>query len=270
VSLTRGSLFSQDDIDSARHTVIVNQTFVRDRFGKENPIGRLVRFSDYETWPDWPHDRYFEIMGVVADARNTGLQEPPRPEIYLPATLTGVPPRGIMVSTGGNPAATLQQLRSEISAMDANVAVAEAGTIATRLDHDYFARPRFLLFIFCTFAAIALVLVVVGVSSVMAYAVSRQTHEIGVRMALGAPQVRILKMILAKGAQLVAGGLAVGLAASYAVTRVLAAQIWGVSPTDAWTFGAVVVLVVFAGLIACAIPARRASRVDPVVALRYE
>lgn len=270
VSLVRGRLFSKNDIDSARHAVIVNQRLVRDRFGTENPIGQQVRFSDYETWPDWPHDHYFEIIGVVGDAKNTGLQEPPRPEIYLPGTLAGAPPRGIMVSTSGNPAAIIQQLRSEISAIDPNIAVVETGTIASRLGHDYYARPRFLVFILFTFAAIALVLVVVGVSGVMAYAVSRQTQEIGIRIALGAPQLRILRMILAKGARLVAAGITVGLIASSALTRFLSSQIWGVSATDLWTFGAVVILVTLAGLIACLIPAKRASRVDPMVALRYE
>jgi putative ABC transport system permease protein len=101
--LLRGALFSQNDIDSAHHVVIVNQTFVRDRFGQENPIGQQVRFSDYETLPDWPRDPYFEVIGVVADSKNSGLQNPSRPEIYLPSTLTGAVPPGIMVSTTSYP-----------------------------------------------------------------------------------------------------------------------------------------------------------------------
>jgi ABC-type antimicrobial peptide transport system permease subunit len=119
-------------------------------------------------------------------------------------------------------------------------------------------------------AGIALVLVVIGVFSVMAYTVSLQTQEIGIRMALGAQQSRILQMILAKGARLLAAGIVLGLFASYGLTRFLASQIWGVSATDPWTFTAVAALVVAVGLAACFLPARRATRVDPLVALRYE
>jgi len=123
---------------------------------------------------------------------------------------------------------------------------------------------------FAPLAAIALLLVVIGVFSVMAYNVSLQTHEIGVRMALGAQQRNILKMILAKGVRLVAAGIVLGLLASYALTRFLANQIWGVSTTDSWTFVSVAALVTLVGVAACLLPARRAARVDPLVALHYE
>jgi predicted permease len=267
--LLRGTLFSQNDVDSARHVVVVNQSFVRDRFGQENPIGHQVRFSDYETWPDWPHDPYFEIIGVVGDAKNTGLQDPPRPEVYLPATLTGAAGGGgILVSTTVYPPAVLQQIRIEISTVDPNVAIGEAGTIAARLEHYYFARPRFLFITLCTFAAIALLLVAVGVFSVISYTVVMQTHEIGIRMALGAQQQNILCMVLDKGLRLVVAGIAIGLPASYVATRFLASQISGVSVTDPWTYGAVVAVILIVGLAACFFPARQATRVDPLVALR--
>ena len=119
-------------------------------------------------------------------------------------------------------------------------------------------------------AAIGLILIVIGVFSVMAYTVSLQTHEIGVRMALGAQRENILKMILSRGARLIAAGTLVGLVASFWLTRFLASQIWGVSATDPWTFAAVVVLVALVGVAACVLPARRAATVDPLVALRYE
>ncbi len=268
--LLRGTLFSQNDVDSARHVVIVNQAFVRDRFGQENPIGHHVRFSDYETWPDWPHDPYFEIIGVVADAKNTGLQDPPRPEIYLPGTLASAPPRGIMVSTTGNPSTTLRQVRAEISAVNPNVAIGETGTIANRLEHDYYARPRFLLIPLCTFAAIALLLVSVGVFSVISYTVATQTHEIGIRMALGAQASQILSLVVKKGMRLILSGILIGLFASYFLTRFLSSQVWGVSTTDPSTFAAVACLALFLGIVACFIPAHRATRVDPMIALRYE
>ncbi|MGB7730389.1 MAG: ABC transporter permease [Candidatus Acidiferrum sp.] len=270
LSPLRGALFSQNDIESARHVVIVNQSFVRDHFGEENPVGSQVRFSDYETWPDWPHEPYFEIIGVVADAKNSGLQDAPRPEIYLPATLTGAVPRGIMVSTSGNTGDILQQISAEVSAADPNIAIGESGTIATRLEHYYYARPQFLLLTFSTFAAIALLLVAVGIFSVISYTVALQTHEIGIRMALGAQPTQVLTLILRKGMRPILAGTASGLLASYFFTRLLTSEIWGVSPTDPSTFGAIVALALVVGVLACLLPARRAARVDPIVALRYE
>jgi putative ABC transport system permease protein len=133
-----------------------------------------------------------------------------------------------------------------------------------------YATPEFGVMIAAPLACIALLLVVIGVFSVMAYSVSLQTHEIGIRMALGAQQERILKMVLARGVRLVAAGIIIGVFASYWLTRFLASQIWGVTVTDPWTFAAVVTLVVLVGVGACLLPARRAARVDPLVALRYE
>ncbi len=268
--LLRGTLLSQNDVDSARHVVIVNQTFVRERFGEEDPIGRQVRFRDYETWPDWPHDSYFERIGVVADAKNTGLQDPPRPEIYLPGTLAGAPQPGIMVSTTGYPAAILQEVRTEISAVDPNLAIREAGTIGDLLEKHYYARPRFLFVTLCIFATIAFLLVAVGVFSVISYTVVMQTHEIGIRMALGAQTEQILRLIVKKGMRLIVTGIAFGLFASYFLTRLLSSQIWGVSETDPSTFAVVASVALFIGVLACLIPARRASRLDPLVALRCE
>jgi len=123
---------------------------------------------------------------------------------------------------------------------------------------------------FAPLAGIALLLVVIGVFSVMAYDVSLRTHEIGVRMALGAQQDNILKMVLVRGARMVAAGIIIGLFVSYGLTRFLASQVWGVSTADPWTFGVVGIFAIFAGLVACYIPARRATRLDPMAALRYE
>jgi len=138
------------------------------------------------------------------------------------------------------------------------------------LQQHTYATPEFSVLISTPLAGIALLLVVIGIFSVMAYTVSLQTHEIGIRMALGGQQSSILRMILAKGARLMATGIVIGLSASYALTRFLASQIWGVSATDPWTFVAVVIMISLVGLAACLLPARSAARVDPFVALRYE
>jgi putative ABC transport system permease protein len=138
------------------------------------------------------------------------------------------------------------------------------------VNKSFLTEPKFDLIVTGAFAGIGLALVVIGVFSVMAYTVSLQTHEIGIRVTLGARQASILKMILAKGAQLIAAGIVIGLSVSYALTKSLASQIWGVSVTDPWTFAGVVTLIALVGLAACYIPARRAARVDPMIALRYD
>jgi putative ABC transport system permease protein len=269
-ALRAGRLFTQKDIESAEHAVVVNQTFVREHFGDANAVGQQLRFSDYETLKDWPHEPYFEIIGVVADAQNTGLQERPNPEVYLPATLTSAVPQNLMVRTTAYFPAIVQEIRSAFSELDPNITVGETGTIATLLEQDYFARPRFLLTTTGTFATIALLLVAAGIFSVISYNVALQTREIGIRLALGARPTQVLSMVLKKGTRLVLVGIGIGLVTSYFLTRLIASEVWGVSATDPATFCAVAFLALSIGLLACLLPARRASRVDPMAALRYE
>src|SRR2546429_699251 len=160
--------------------------------------------------------------------------------------------------------------RSEIWSVDRNLALADAGSLESYLERFSYAQPRFGVASLGAFAGIGLLLVVIGVFSVMAYTVSLQTHEIGIRIALGAQQSNVLQMVLRKGMRLIAAGILLGLVSSFALTRLLASQIWGVSATDPLTFSIVVVIVVAVGLVACLLPARRATHVDPLVALRYE
>jgi predicted permease len=268
--LLRGRLFSPDDIDSARRVAIVNQTFARQRFGAADPVGQMVRFLDFETLPDWPRDQYFEIVGVIGDAKNRGLQGQPESEIYLPSTISADASRALIVRTTLNPNSVLESIRQAVAAVDPNVALINPGTVETQLESTYYAQPRFILLTLGTIATVGLVLVVIGVFSVMAYTVSLRTHEIGIRMALGAQQQKILSMVLSKGMRLVAAGVFVGILTSYALTRLIASQVWGVSPTDPYTFAAVVVMVLLVGVAACLLPASRATKVDPLIALRYE
>ncbi len=268
--LLRGRLFTRRDIESAGHLVVVNLTFARNHFGEANPVGHQVRFSDYETLRDWPHEPYFEIIGVVADAPNTGLQESPNPEIYLPATLTGAGDHNLMVRTSADIPTIANEIRSAFSGLDPDIAVGETGTIAMLLKQDYFARPRFLLTTLCTFAIVALILVAAGIFSVISYNVALQTREIGIRMALGARPTQVVGLVLRKGTRLLLTGIGIGLFSSYFLTRLIASEVWGVSVTDPTTFASVALLAFLVGLLACLLPARRASRVDPMIALRYE
>ena len=269
--LLRGSLLSRSDVELARHVTVINQTFERNYFGNEDPIGQRIRFTTLEQWAtDWPKDAYFEIIGVIEDAKNTGLQDAPRPEVYFPHTITGTGPRGIMVRTDGNANLVLASLSRTVAAVDSDVAISDLGTMENVLKTSYYAGPRFTLIILGTFGMTGLLLVVVGVFSVMAYTVSLQTHEIGIRMAVGAQRGDVLAMVLKRGLTLILAGTIVGLAASSAVMRLMASQIWGVSTMDPWTFSVVATLVVAVGLMASLFPARRATQVDPIVSLHYE
>ena len=192
------------------------------------------------------------------------------PEMFVPYTVTGAFDRGIMVRTSAPPLSLLNSVRREIWAVDPNIALTLTGSLEDFLKQFSFAEPRFSLVLLGVFASVGLALVALGVFSVIAYTVARQTHEIGIRMALGAGAADVVRMVLRMGLQLVGLGVGLGLLASFAVTRVIANQLWGVSPRDPLTLVAVVAVVALAGLAACYFPARRATKVDPLVALRCE
>lgn len=192
------------------------------------------------------------------------------PEMFVPYTITGAFERGILVRTSVPPLMLLKDVQREIWSVDRNVALTLTGSLKDFLKRFTYAEPRFGLVLMGVFAGVGLVLVALGVFSVIAYTVSRQTHEIGIRMALGAGSSDLLRMVLRMGVRLLGAGIALGLLAAFATTQVMASQLWGVSPRDPITLGAVVAVVVSAGVAACYLPARRATRVDPLVALRYE
>jgi putative ABC transport system permease protein len=270
IPLLRGRLLSEDDVNSGRFMAVVNQTFIRNYFGNDDPIGQKFKLNVFDQIAQTPHDAFFEIVGVVSDIKNQGLQDPPMPQAYIPYTVTAYANRAILVRTAVDPLSLLKSVRTEIWAVDRNVAFGEAGTLTAFLQRYSYAQPEFGLVSLGSFAGIGLLLAAIGVFSVMAYAVSLQTHEIGIRIALGAQSPDILQMVLTKGLSLVIAGILIGLATSFAVTRLLSSELWGVSASDPWTLCAVVAVVVLVGAMACLLPARRATRVDPLIALRYE
>ena len=269
--LLRGRILSEVEVNNARKVAVVNQALVSKFFGKDDPIGQLIKIEMLESLPDSPvKDPVFEIIGVISDARNQGIRDPAMPEMFVPYTVTGAFDRAVLVKTAGPPMAMLNSVRREIWAVDPNIAMTFSGSLQDFMKQFSYAEPRFGVILLGVFAGVGLVLVALGVFSVIAYAVSRQTHEIGIRMALGAGRGDVLRMVLRMGLRLLGVGLGVGLLASLGVTRVISTQLWGVSPRDPVTLGAVVAVVSIAGLAACYFPARRATRVDPMVALRYE
>jgi putative ABC transport system permease protein len=271
--LLNGRLLTEGEVNDARKVTVVNQTLVSRYFEGQDPIGRRIRIKELEserlrdqatTNPD------FEIVGVVADAKNDGIRDPVRPELFIPYTVTGAFERGIMVRTAGDPLSMIQSVRRETWAVDRGVAVTLTGSLKDFLKSFSYAEPRFSLILLGVFASVGLLLVAMGVYSVIAYTVSRQTHEIGIRMALGAASGDVFGMVLRMGLRLIGIGAAAGLLAAFAATRLISAQIFGVAPHDPVTLGGVVAVVAGAGVAACYFPARRATRVDPMVALRYE
>jgi putative ABC transport system permease protein len=236
----------------------------------ENSIGRQVRIAQLAEFEDAVKEPTFEIIGLVADAKNRGLQDPPQPEIWVPYTVTGSAFRGILVRTANEPLSMLNAVEHEIWATDNNVALTLTGTLEGYISQFSFAGPRFGFFLMTIFGAIGLALVTIGVYSVLAYTTARRTHEIGIRMALGANGSDVQGMVIRMGLKLVGLGVGIGLVVSLALGRVIATQLWGVSAYDPWTLVCVPALLLATGIVACWLPARRAAGVDPLVALRYE
>ena len=269
--LMRGRFLTEVEVNDARKVAVVNQTLVNGYFGPEDAIGRRIRLNMLETLPDSRVDNpVFEIVGVVGEAKNQGIQEPPMPEVFIPYTVTGAFERGILVRTVNDPMLMLNAVRREIWSVDRNVALTLTGSLTDYLKQFSYAEPRFGLVVLGVFAGVGMVLVSLGVYSVIAYTVSRQTHEIGIRMALGAGRTDVLRIVMWRGLRLIGLGVAAGVMATLSVTRVLGSQLWGVSPQDPVTLVGVVAVVAIAGFLACYFPARRATRVDPMVALRHE
>jgi putative ABC transport system permease protein len=269
--LLRGRLLSEAEVVGSRKVAVVNAAFVEKYFDKQDPLGAQLTLKHLASLPQGKvEDPTFEVIGVVADAKNQGLQDPVQPEAFIPYGVTGAFERGILVRTAGPPMAMLNGVRREIWAVDRNIALTLVGSLTDYLRQFSYAEPRFGLVVLSVFAGVGLALVALGVYSVIAYTVSRRTHDIGIRLALGATRGDVLRMVLLGGLRLVGIGIAIGVLASLGVTRVLSSQLFGVAPHDAATLLSVAAVVVAAGLLACYLPARRAMRVDPMVALRYE
>ena len=265
-----GRPFTEAEVEGKRKLAVINQTFAHKYLGNENPLGQRVHIAQLEQFPDKLADPWFEIIGVVADVKNNGLQDPVQPEMWVPYTMTGSGARGILARTGPEPMTMMNAIRHEIWATDSNVALTFTGTLESFIASFSYAGPRFGFLLMTVFGSIGLVLVTIGVYSVLAYTTARRTHEIGIRMALGAEKHDVLGLVIRMGLGLVGAGIVLGVIASLAVARVIATQLWGVSAYDPITLTSVASLLLITGIVACWIPARRASRVDPLVALRYE
>jgi putative ABC transport system permease protein len=271
--LIRGRLLSEDDIAAMRNVMVINETFSRQFFRNEDAIGRKVKLQALDrSFLDAPHDTYFNIIGIVHDYKTRNNESrlwEELPQAFIPYSVQGYSWRTFMVRTTFDPNALWKTIEQEVRAIDPTVSLASTGTLEGYLS-EFYRSSQFELAVFVAFASAGLVLVIIGVYSVVSYAVSLRTHEIGIRAALGAQKADILYLVLADSLYWVAAGIFIGLFASFALTRFLASQISGVSLTDSWTFTAVMLLVTGVSLAATIIPSHRAISVDPAIALRYE
>ncbi len=268
--LTRGRSLSATDVERLQHVAVINDAFAKRYFGSEDPLGRVVRLARLATLPVPVADPQFEVVGVSRDVANQGPREQPVPQVFIPFSFRGPAGLTFLIRTSADPMRVVMPLRQEIQAIDRQVAVIEPITVEDLLQRFFFARPRFSLLVLGIFACTGVVLVAFGVYGVLAYTVSQQTREIAIRMALGGDRGHVIRMVLRLGLQLVGAGLVIGIAASFATNRLIESQLWQTSPHDPVTFVTAILVIVAIGVFACLVPARRAVRVQPMVALRHE
>lgn len=263
IPLKAGRFLDHTDVANGTETAVINETFARKFFPNENPIGHRIEFAAADD-PIWR-----TIVGVVGDTHQTGIATEILPEVYI--SFEQLPNLGMSLAlrTDGNPMAFAPTVREIVASLDKNVPVYGIETLDATLATQV-ASQRFNMALLVGFAALALLLSVIGIYGVMAYAVGQRTHEIGIRLALGAVPGNVLRMILLQGAKLAALGVVLGLGAGIALTRLLSSMLFEIKATDPLTFAAGALISFAAALAACLIPARRATKVSPLVALRYE
>jgi putative ABC transport system permease protein len=262
IPVLRGRPFARQDRLDGPRVALVNESFVRKYSPDEDPIGRVIL-------GDWSNPKPTEIIGVVGDIRHNGLTAEPRPTVFLAQSQVPGYYTNIVVRTAMEPQQVAAAIRREVRQVDPGQPVADVQPMAQYVS-SALARPRLYAVLLGAFASLALLLAAIGLYGLMAYAVSRRTHEIGVRMALGAQPQEVLRSLLSDGARLALAGLVIGVVCATGLSRLVANLLYGVNTGDVVTYAGVVTLLGSVALVATYIPARRASRVDPMLALRYE
>ncbi len=267
IPLIKGRYFNEQDRQGGTGAAIINQALAQQYFSSEEPIGKRISHiganqneGDPEQW---------EIVGVVGDVHHSDLTVAANPEIYLPYQQNSWNWGNFLVRTSGDPASLAPAFREQIRAVDKSVTLTNVRPLPEAISETV-AQPRFYTFLFALFGAIGLVLTVTGVYGLISYTVSQRTQEIGIRMALGATRQNVVRMVLRQGVVLALAGVAVGLTISLGLARVIVSLLFEVKPTDWISFSAATLVLLSAAILASYIPARRATKVDPLVALRYE
>ncbi|HKO96749.1 MAG TPA: ABC transporter permease [Pyrinomonadaceae bacterium] len=268
IQLQQGRPFNDGDNEQSIAVAIVNETMARQYWPGESPIGKRIKLGDPSD-PDLP---WTTIVGIAGDVRQMGVDEPVKPEMYFPYQQSVEPfytPRDLVIRTSVDPLSLVAAARNEIHQVDPDQPISNVRTMAQVLGEETSSR-RLGMTLLTVFAGLALLLATLGIYGVLAYFVVQHTQEIGVRMALGAQRNDILKLVLKKGMALAMLGVAIGLGVAFALTRLMASLLYGVGSTDPLTFAAISVLLTVVALLACYLPARRATKVDPMTALVYE
>jgi putative ABC transport system permease protein len=267
IAIRAGRDFTPMDREGQPPVAIVNEEMVKEFFPHENPIGARIDWARREGPSQW-----MTIIGVAADVKHSGLNRPTDPAVYAPFPQSDEAWRRWMtltIRTPGVSAGLVEEVKKQIWSVDSQIPASDIQSMNELLSGSL-AEQRFDMLLLGLFAALALILAAVGIYGLMAYAVSQRTHEIGIRIALGAQSRAVLRMVMGEGAKLAFVGIAIGIAGALALTRVMTSLLFEVKPTDPATFAGLAILLVMVALTACYIPARRAMRVDPMVALRYE
>jgi predicted permease len=263
IPLLKGRAFTEQDRMGAAQVVIINETLARKEFGSQNPIGRQLNFGDSKKADLW------EVVGVVNDIHDFGLEEKVRANVFRPFAQVTLPVVAFVVRTSGRPSSLTSGVEQAIWLVEKDQPIYKIIGVDQLADESLGLR-RVSSILLGAFSALALLLASLGIYGVTAFSVAQRTHEIGVRMALGAQPDSVLKMVMGYGMRIVVVGIAIGLAGAFALARLVASLLYGVKPTDVMTFIFTSLLLAFIALVACFIPARRAMRVDPMVALRHE
>jgi putative ABC transport system permease protein len=261
IPVIKGREFSDRDKSDTPQSAIINNDLARVYFPNEDPVGKRITFTDGESW--------MSIVGVVGDVKQLGLDSSAEPEVYLPHLQVPAASMSLVIRTTSDPLSVAAAVKNQIQTIDKDLPIDDAKTMQQLLAESVSGR-RFNMLLLTVFAVVSLLLAIVGIYGVMSYAVTQRTQEIGIRMALGAKAGDVLTMVVKNGMSLALIGVGIGLAGSFALTRLLATLLFQVAPTDAVTFTGVSICLIVAALMACYIPARRATKVDPLVALRSE
>lgn len=264
IPLLQGRFFSEQDAPANPKVAIISETLAQRYFPNQDPIGRQMKFG-FPPNSDVSH----EIVGVVGDVRDAALSRKPGPMMYVPFAQAPLYGGEVVVRSSLSASSVAASIRQATHAIDKNLPVTDIESFPDVLGQSV-SQERFRTFLLGSFSAIALVLAAVGIFGVISYSASQRTHEIGIRMALGAQRRDVLRLIVGQGARLALLGLSVGVVAALLLTRLMASLLYSVSATDPVTFAAVIIVLLGVALLASYIPARRAMKVDPMVALRYE
>jgi len=257
-------VFTPGDDQNTPNVVIVDEALANRYFGYQDPIGHRIKPGGRNSNAPWA-----TVVGLVGNVKSDGFDQPDQPHLYFPIFQRPGYAMAVYLQTGPEPTTLVKSLREQVQAVDPNLPVFGERTMESVVA-DSVGQRRFAMQVVALFGVLALLLASIGIYGVMAYSVNQRTREIGIRMALGASRTTIMRWVLRQGLVLIAIGVGTGLLAAFALMRLLRSLLFGVATTDVVTYGALAFVLAIVALLACYIPARRATKIDPLVALRYE